>query len=176
MKRRARKYSSTRATTFLELIIATGVASLVFVFVAFLLVHIQKSIVVGQATESVRQNASYGMDWIVSKLRGASRNYGLVFADEVTGYPGQYRKVSFYPSEEEIEAIYFDPESGEIRFQPSASIPDYEVIARVIGDCRFFIDPPDDLNELEIIVVAEKVVRGRLYQFFTYNSAHLRAP
>ena len=171
-----RRHSTASGTTLLEVIIATGIASLVFAFVAFLVVHIQKAIIVGQATESVRQNASYAMDWVVTKLRGGSRNYGLVFSDEIAGYPGQYRKVSFYPSEEQIEAIYFNVESGEIRYQPSASSPEYQVVARVIGDCRFFVEPPSDLNELEIVIVAEKVVEGCLYQFFTYNSAHLRAP
>ena len=162
--------------SLLEVIIAASLSSLVMIAVMFLWIYLQKVAMAGWQKTEVKRDVNYVLEYMAHKIRNSSRDYGLMFDQEVDGYPGQYHIVVFHISEEQVQALYFHPNSKEVRLIPDIASNAYQVIGENIADCRFYVDPPVDKNELEIEIVGEIIYQGKSYSHAAYVSATQRAP
>ena len=170
-----RKKTGNKGYTLTEIMIASAIASLVIGALLFLMIYVERTVVFSFHKTDLKKDVNYAMEFMVTKLRHGSRRFGLRFEDKIPNSE-EYRRIEFFKNEEQIEAFLYEPANQVIKYQPNVDDPATQVLARNITDCRFFIDPPTDRNELEIKVEGEKTIKDKTYIYFVYNSASLRSP
>lgn len=179
--RRRKKYKY--GITLTEVLITSTIALMVSGGVSFLFLFVNKMMCESYYRTQIQTEVNYAGEFITHNLRNgnASRDYTISFAEPVPeGDITKYRRIYFWTInayEEKYRSFYFVPEDRAIYYQPDIkNDPDNIVcIARGIDECFFYIDPPDKKTEVELEIRGSHRFRGKVYEYFIYTSASLRA-